>query len=77
MKLMAITTLQVDEKQNKLYFSKEIKKMQKLMGWENEGVRLAIYRHGAGFFIASLSSREAQELEKATDKVMLKGDKDA
>lgn len=62
MKLLAITSLQEPNKaQFSVVFCNEIKKMMKAMGWKKKQ-KLAIYRHGTGFFFGAVSEQRAEQI---------------
>lgn len=71
MKLLDTTPLQETQKEQMLVgLNKRVKEQAKAMGWK-KGDLIAIYRHGAGFFISKAGNAEAEELkagQPASDK---------
>jgi len=70
MKLMQVTSLQhPTPDQTRLTLGKDITKMMKCMGW-NEETKIFVFRHGAGFFFCAYAGRQAQEFEATLSKSM-------
>ena len=69
MKLIDVANLQEPQpSQYALQFTEKVKKIMKAMGWE-KGDGIALYRHGAGFFIEKARRSIDEELAAAKKEV--------